>query len=172
MICLIFCETVWQTNSLCGRKTNSCRSPTAVAKREISKNAAPQLPALEKHQLDSLNSIFISYLSLFVFLHFTLLYNRARQRALEKKQPASIFICTQLLNWLLFTFPFLIFTFLYGSAMHRAPEKHQFASLVTSRAQLLQLTSLAFLFLLATDSAVLTIYAMLSFILSLRILSL
>ena len=76
------------------------------------------MPALEKHQLDSpvirVQLYLISYLSLSVFLHFALLFNRAKQRALEKKQPASIFICTQLFNWsffLLFTFPFFLFTF-------------------------------------------------------------
>ena len=106
----------------------------------------------------------------FPFFYILLCFIIGQIRELLKRNNLLVFLFAQSCSTgPFFTFLFLLFTFLYNSAMHRAPEKNQLASLITSRAQLLQLSSssLAFLFLLATDSAALTINAILSFILSL-----
>ena len=105
----------------------------------------------------------------FPFFYILLCFIIGQIRELLKRNNLLVFLFAQSCSTgPFFTFLFLLFTFLYNSAMHRAPEKHQLASsLISTRAQLLQLSYLAFLFLRATDSAVLTINVILSFILSL-----
>ena len=105
----------------------------------------------------------------FPFFYILLCFIIGQIRELLKRNNLLVFLFAQSCSTgPFFTFLFLLFIFLYNSAMHRAPDKHQFASsLISTRAQLLQLSYLAFPFLRATDFAVLTINAILSFILSL-----